>query len=224
MRLAEPDDQALLEDLIEEVKPPMPAACKGLHFLLATPFRYAPYPHGSRFRRAGQREGAFYAAEAVQTALHELAFYRLLFFAESPGTVLPSLPKEFTAFSVAVSVARLIDLTAAPFAEDSAVWIHPTDYEGCQSLADAARAAEVEAVRYQSVRDPDAGCNVALLTPAGFASHQPKRIETWALFLRSDGVQARREFPRLDLHMPLPLFSADPRLAPLLPAPPASAR
>ena len=41
-------EQALLEELIEEVKPPtgVPA---GLHYLLFTPFRYPPLRHGSRF-------------------------------------------------------------------------------------------------------------------------------------------------------------------------------
>ena len=33
-------DQALLEQLVEEVKPPLPSAARKLHYLLATPFRY----------------------------------------------------------------------------------------------------------------------------------------------------------------------------------------
>ena len=37
-------EQALLEDLLEETKPPVPPECRHLHYLLATPFRYgAPY-------------------------------------------------------------------------------------------------------------------------------------------------------------------------------------
>ena len=44
-------NQALLEDIVEEVKPVLPAEATGLHFLLSTPFRYrAPPPSGSRFR------------------------------------------------------------------------------------------------------------------------------------------------------------------------------
>ena len=42
----------------------------------------APYPIGSRFRRAGRTAGVFYAAESPETAVAEMAFYRLLFFAE----------------------------------------------------------------------------------------------------------------------------------------------
>src|SRR5882757_8489431 len=84
------EEQALLEQLLEESKPALPPECAGLDYLLATPFRYgAVYPHGSRFRRAGRTLGVFYASERVETALAEMAFYRLLFFADSPETPLP---------------------------------------------------------------------------------------------------------------------------------------
>jgi hypothetical protein len=55
--------QALLEELAEEVKPQVPEAARHLHFLLATPFRYG-HRSASRFRRANERPGIFYAAEA----------------------------------------------------------------------------------------------------------------------------------------------------------------
>src|SRR5262249_9650428 len=58
------EEQALLEEQIQATKPPLPAGAERLHYLLATPFRYgAPYPVGSRFRRAGFTDGVFYAAE-----------------------------------------------------------------------------------------------------------------------------------------------------------------
>ena len=75
----------MLERLIDRTKPPVPPECRHLDFLLSTPFRYgAVYPTGSRFRRAGMTEGVFYAAETSVTAVAEMTFYRLLFFAESP--------------------------------------------------------------------------------------------------------------------------------------------
>ena len=56
------DEQATLELLLDQTKPPVPAECRGLDYLLFTPFRYgAPYPNGSRFRRAGLTAGVFYA-------------------------------------------------------------------------------------------------------------------------------------------------------------------
>ena len=80
-------EQALLEQWLDESKPPVPPDCRHLHYLLATPFRYgAPYPQGSRFRRPGLTAGVFYASRTPATAMAELAFHRLLFFAESRHT------------------------------------------------------------------------------------------------------------------------------------------
>jgi hypothetical protein len=130
------EEQALLEDLIEETKPAVPPECRHLDYLLSTPFRYgAPYPHGSRFRRAGRTLGVYYAAEEPRTAVAEMAFYRLLFFAESPDTPWPSDAAEYTAFAAEVASGRSIDLTAAPFDREGARWTHPTDYAATQDRA-----------------------------------------------------------------------------------------
>ena len=87
------DEQRLLEGLIEGTKPMVPPECRHLHYLLFTPFRYgAVYPNGSRFRRAGITEGVFYAAEAVESAIAEMTFHRLLFFAELAAHALATEP------------------------------------------------------------------------------------------------------------------------------------
>jgi len=86
-------EQTLLEDVLEDHKPAYPAGCEGLHYLLKTPFRYgAAYPHGSRFRRAGRTPGVFYASERPQTAVAEMAFYRLLFSPSRPAPPGPPMP------------------------------------------------------------------------------------------------------------------------------------
>jgi hypothetical protein len=139
-RLAE---QSVLEDLIEKAKPPVPVECRGLHYLLSTPFRYdAPYPIGSRFRRAGRTAGVFYAAEAPETAVAEMAFYRLLFLTESPLTPWPVNPFEMTAFSAAIRTERALDLTLAPLAAASILWRDPVEYAPVRrSLTWAAQSA-----------------------------------------------------------------------------------
>lgn len=205
-------EQAALERVLERTKPPIPPECAGLDFLLAAPFRYAPYPMGSRFRRAGQPEGAFYASETVETAIAETAFHRLLFLAESPATKFPSQPIEHTAFGVPCRTRRLIDLTRAPLVRDRAIWTSPADYGPCQDLADAARAGGIEALRYQSVRDPEHRANVVVLSPKAFAARSPRRLQTWHVFPRPHAVQARRESPRLALEFPIAVFANDPRL------------
>src|SRR5687768_11875664 len=48
------EEHEVLEALIEASKPPLPDAVRRLHYLLATPFRYPPPTHGSRFRAPGE--------------------------------------------------------------------------------------------------------------------------------------------------------------------------
>ncbi len=209
-------EQALLEELIEDTKPAVPPECRHLDFLLATPFRYgAAYPHGSRFRRAGRTAGVYYAAEGAATAVAEMAFYRLLFFAESPATPWPSDAAEFTAFAADIATDRLLDLTRPPLAADEALWTDPTNYDPCQAFADAARAAGAEAIRYRSVRDPAGGANLALLACRAFAKPAPVERQSWRLRLSRSGVQALCEFPRQGLEFPRDAFAADPRIAAL---------
>ena len=127
-----------LEVLLDASKPPVPPECRHLHWLLFTPFRYEASAN-SRFRRAGRTSPVFYAAEAVATAVAEIAFWRLLFFVESPGTPWPANPLELTAFAVRYAASTCLDLTRPPYDARRDAWRHPTDYGPCHALADEAR-------------------------------------------------------------------------------------
>ena len=208
------EEQIRLEELLEETKPPVPEECRHLHWLLHTPFRYgAPYPKGSRFRRAGLTPGVFYASEAPETAIAELAFSRVLFFADSPATPWPANAGEYTAFTADYLTARAIDLTLAPLNADHPVWTHVTDYARCQAIADAARDAEVEMIRYQSVRDPHRGLNLAILTCRVFTRAEPSSLQTWRIHLSQTGARAIRESPKAVIDFDRKAFAADPRIA-----------
>jgi len=207
------EEQALLEEELERTKPPGPPECSGLHYLLATPFRYGRYPGSSRFRREGYSPGVYYAAEHPETAVAETVFYRLLFFAESPTTPFPRNPLEFTGFEVAFRVDTAIDLTATPFSTDAALWTHPADYSACLDLADAARAAGMTAIRYRSIRDPHGRANLALLSCLAFSAPAPARYATWRIGFSALGAIALCDRPEARLSFPATLFAADPRLA-----------
>jgi hypothetical protein len=207
------EEQAVLERLIDETKPAMPAACSGLHFLLASPFRYRPYPQGSRFRRAGMTPGVFYCASDPRTAVAEMAFYRVLFFAESPTTPWPANASEYTGFAVALRTGAALDLQAPPLNADSAAWNNLNDYAACQTLGEAVRQAGLAIIKYRSMRDPGGGENLAVLTCAAFAKPNPARIESWRIHLGSGGARAVREFPATSLEFGPTAFAADPRLA-----------
>ncbi len=186
-------DQALLEELAEAVKPLVPKAARGLHYLLASPFRYG-HRSASRFRRADEQPGIFYASEHEHGAIAESAYWRLRFFTRSPGFVPPSTVSEHSSFSVAIVASRSLDLTLPPFDADEAAWLSE-DYSACQALARDARAAGAQAIRYRSARDPAGRANVALLDPVGFAETLPRSGQTWHLRIEQGRLLALAAFP-----------------------------
>lgn len=188
------DDQHVLELLAEEVKPPMPESARHLDFLLASPFRYG-HRQASRFRRAGERPGIFYASEREGTAIAETAYWRLRFFSRSPGFTPPSTTSEHTSFSVKLRTEQALDLTVAPFAASAELWTDPEDYTPCQELAGTAREAGTQVIRTVSVRDPAQGCNVVVLDPAAFAEASPRRGKTWHLRFEAGQLVALAAFP-----------------------------
>jgi RES domain-containing protein len=210
------EEQARLEVLLDETKPPVPADCQELHYLLSTPFRYgAPYPTGSRFRRAGLTPGVFYASAAVRTAIAETAFHRLLFFGESPHTPWPANAGEYTAFTFRFRARSGLDLSRPPLDADAEHWTDPIDYSWCQALADAARETGALALRYRSARNP-AGVNVALLTCRAFVSRQPADRQTWRIHLGSRGARAVCDSPEARLEFDRAAFARDPRVASMI--------
>jgi hypothetical protein len=206
------EEQALLEEIIDASKPAIPADCDGLHYLLSTPFRYgSPYPHGSRFRRAGFTPGVFYASQECDVAVAEMTFHRLLFYAESPGTPWPANAAEYTAFSVRYATGKGLDLTLPPLQKDERRWRDPVDFAASQALADAARAAGAQALRYASARTE--GRNVALLTCAAFRSREPIERQRWRIHLDASGARAICDFPERRLAFDRNFFTPDPRFA-----------
>ena len=189
-RLTEgPAEQDVLERLVEEVKPTLPPAARGLHHLLATPFRYG-HARETRFRRAQERPGIFYASESQATAVAETAYWRMRFFAASPGVKLPAATVEHLAFSVAVRIERALDLTAKPLSSGRKLWTYPSDYTACQGFATAARAIDAQLIRYESVRDPEARANLALFDPAAFRDKVPRDEQTWHFRFRDARLTA----------------------------------
>ncbi len=144
-----------------------------------------------------------------------MAFYRLLFYAESPDTPWPSNAAEYTAFSAEYATRKAIDLSKGRYTRDRVLWKHPTDYEACQGFADTARSAGIEVIRYASVRNPRQGMNVALLTGRAFAKPKPSSQQTWHIRLSDAGAHAICESPRSRVTYDPQTFAADPRIAKL---------
>lgn len=179
-------DQALLESILEESKPVLPSNARGLHWLLATPFRYwPPQPTGSRFRRRGD-PGVFYGAEDRATSCAECGYWRLQIWLDSAGLSTRSTAVPVTLFEFQAATDHVIDLTQPPLSSDHALWTSPADYSATQAVAESARAAAVEVIRYASVRNSGGYC-IAILSPGPFRNianpYDETRQQTWNLYI-----------------------------------------
>ena len=206
------DEQRILEELLDVSKAPVPDDCAHLHYLLFTPFRYEARSD-SRFRRAGATSGVFYASERIETAIAEIAFWRLLFFAESLGTPWPANALELTAFTVRYRTELCLDLTAPPYDLREAEWIDPVAYGPCHDIADEARRLGAQAIRSRSARDPEQGVNVSLLCCAVFSDPMPVARRTVWIKLSASGVLVKGEQPGLEKLFDRLAFARDPRIA-----------
>ena len=77
------------------------------------------------------------------------------------------------------------------------------------------KQADCALIRYESARDPEGACNIALFDPAAFAQHRPTALPTWHLEANAHGVRAIADFRGDRVSFPRAAFDADPRLAPL---------
>jgi hypothetical protein len=179
------EEQHVLERLLEDTKPPVPAAAAHLHWLLFTPFRYPPPPGGSRFRGPND-SGVLYGADEIRTACAELGYWRWRHLQDSPA--LSAMPtKAQTVFQVKVETDA-VDLRAKPFVRDRRRWTDPGDYSRCQGFGRTAREAKLGAIRYESVRDPQHDACCAVLAPTAFVPSVPIEQQTWMLSVARDRV------------------------------------
>ena len=168
-------EQRVLEELLEESKPAPPPTAVGLHYLLATPFRYRA-PIASRFRRA-QDAGLWYGADELHTACAEVAYWKWRFLMDSDGLSGDALLTTHTFFQARVR-GRCVDLDAPPWNAHRRAWRHGSDYSACQALAVAARAHDVAWIRYASARVDHGHCG-AVLRPQALSLPDPTPRQTW---------------------------------------------
>jgi hypothetical protein len=182
-------EQHLLERLLDQSKPPLPSEASDLHYLLSTPFRYSS-PIGSRFRAPGDL-GIWYGAESQRTACAELGFWRWRFLIDSDALQAIG-PSPQTVFRAGID-GQLVDLTRSPFKRARPEWTHPEDYGPTQAFARMTREAAIDAIRYESVRDPEHGAAVAVLAPTCFRPRKPLEQHIWFLTVRRAAVIWQRE-------------------------------
>lgn len=185
------EDQYEIEEMIDAAKPPLPSpAAARLHYLLFTPFRYPPLRHGSRF--GGRHEPSlWYGSEVLETALAEVAFWRISFLEGSEADLEPSTI-QLSAFQALVASNKAVDLTKI---EPRDRISDPNDYGTSQAIGSALRARGAEILLYHSARDAKGGRNVALYTPDVFRDSDPTTPQTWTCVATKQVVEfSRRDY------------------------------
>lgn len=181
-------EQALLEDLLERSKPPLIPGSEGLHYLLATPFRYPPLRHGSRF--GGRFEPSlFYGGRRLATLLAEAAYHRFVFWtAMSEPPPSGRLRTQHGVFRARCRGERGVHLQEPPCADHEGVLRHPAEYGPTQRLGTALRQAGIDLFEFVSARDPAGGVNLALFRPEALVSRAPLGLSRWLCETRATAV------------------------------------
>ena len=194
-------EQQRLEQLLDTSKPVVPKDCKGLSYLLMTPFRYPPLRYGSRFGSTNER-GIYYAASELQTAFAESAVY-LWLFQRGPKELGPikHIQDQRTAFSVKLASQKAVDLCSDAFKSVRKKLVSADNWEFTQSIGAEIRSSGADFFWYPSARF-DGGINAAVISPNAFYSKKPEELQNWNLrlstsscwFGRADGFSM--EFQR----------------------------
>jgi len=172
------EEQALLEELLEEVKPPYREGTQGMHYLFKTAFRYPPLKYGSRF---GTRlmPSYFYASENPMTALAETAYYRFVFLHDMNEAYDKEIDSSHSMFCASVNTQRCLDLTSSRYQSVRDKLVDPIDYRFCQAVGDwAVNECGVQLIRAESARLVST-CNVAIADPTAIRSRRPNQIQSW---------------------------------------------
>lgn len=172
------EEQSVLEQLLDEVKPPYRSGTEDMHYLLKTAFRYPPLKYGSRF---GTRlmPSFFYASEEFETVLAETAYYRFVFLHDMQQAYDHGFDSNHSMFSVTLKSTTCLDLCTESYKPIASEIAAPQGYAVCQAIGDwAVNQAGAELIRYPSARRQNA-VNIAVAEPSSIRSKAPNTRQAW---------------------------------------------
>ncbi|MDX1838323.1 RES domain-containing protein [Legionella taurinensis] len=185
------EEHDLLEELLENSKPRI---ANNKHYLIYTPFRYPPLKYGSRFGNTYE-QSLWYGSINLLTALAEVAFYRLKFFADTSAD-LEYIEIPMTAFKAYIQTENGIDLTTPHFKKYQDRISNKTSYADSQKLGAEMRDANIEAFIFTSARDKTFGKNVAAFTPDVFKMKDNQYIadmQNWRCIANQNIIEFTRD-------------------------------
>lgn len=183
------EEQAILEEMIDGIKPVIPETAQDLDYLLFTPFRYPPLKYGSRFGRRFE-PSLFYGSRTLATALAETAYYRLHFWLDmSVPPPSGKLKTQHSAFTAQFSSVKGLKLHAPPFSVYEAKLIDKSSYNDSQVLGTSMRENDIEIFEYISARDTERGLNIGIFKPEVLKGKKPTSMASILCSTQGSGVE-----------------------------------
>jgi len=188
--------QDILEQMLDGVKPDYRADTQQLHYLISTPFRYPPLKHGSRFGDTTV-PSYFYASEQLDTALAEFAFYRFAFLDDMDQPYPKAVSSEHMSFCVETRSNKMADLLNVQSNDINQQLTSPIQYQFCQTIGRALIEQGALVLRYRSARYKE-GINVAIAAPSEIYSNTPQQNISWICLSSATeiSINAQRQQPR----------------------------
>ncbi len=184
------EEQQLLEEMLDRVKPNVPQECKKFDYLIYTPFRYPPLKHGSRFGKK-IHPSIFYGSTKIETTFAEMAYYRFVYY---DGMQTPPKKQQkvtqHTTFYINAKTNKGLALTKPPFGKYKNKISDPTAYAASQALGEDMRDKGVEVFNYFSARAENE-INVGLFTCKAIVSKAPKEKQHWSCITKKTNVTIR---------------------------------
>lgn len=182
------EEHELLEEALDDAKPPYRPGTEKMPYLLRSPFRYPPLKHGSRFGST-LMPSLFYASEQVTTALAETAYYRLLFLQHMESDYLHPVDSQHSSFEVSVRSENTLDLHLPRYQSLFSQLTDPASYAATQPIGQwAMNESNTEIIRFYSARDSENSPNVAIINPKSIKSKKPLNLQSWICRTTRDRV------------------------------------
>lgn len=205
------DEQFLLEQMLDDVKPAYRQGIESMHYLLKAPFRYPPLKHGSRFGTRLMRS-FFYASEQITTALSEVAYYRLIFLHDMEIEYTGTMRSQHLSFSVSVESPQNIDLSSCNFEKIKTDLTDPQNYKYCQRIGKwAVEQQNIDTIKYWSARCEN-GTNLAVFDPNSIVSTQPENQQNWLCLSQINKISFTQYGGHLPINFNLTQFQVNDKL------------
>ncbi len=184
------EEQKVLEEMLERVKPRIPQDCENFDYLIYTPFRYPPLKHGSRFG-AKTHSSIFYGSTNIDAAFAELAYYRFVYYDGMMTTPKKSQKvTQHTSFKVNYQTKNGVALHESPFSKYKKEISDPGHYQASQAIGGDMREKSVEVFSYYSARALNQ-INIGIFTCKAICNDVPQALRHWSCITKDKTVTIR---------------------------------